>query len=308
MEIILLLLSSLFNLHLCFKRQSWYKYDKTLPQPLMYHQLVYFKHINTVYLFGGKSTPNHTNIYQRSIYKWNISNHSSWFELIDTTTPTVNFSSYGNNVVEVNNKAYFIGIYDGSWASGQIYVFDPSNDSFLNHNLTSPPDISSQGCLTTNKTHILMAGGRHSIESFCDDLQIYDTQRNVWDLQPIRISPIYHNGIYAQYCVMVNNTLFTFGGSSQNVYLNEYYKFESIEDNRWSLLGTKSTSTRSGAAVYYNKLNRIYLIGGFAGHSPVSNIDDFDVAEQKIVATYHTVQPLFGAPAFISNDKLYIFG
>eukprot|EP01084_Bolivina_argentea_P088152 159158_1 len=129
-----------------------YYSNKTLPIPLYAHQMTYYHMTNKLFIFGGITT---NNIHSTTIYRWNINNESEWFEKIDETTPTSQFYSMTSNVVVINDRmAYFIGINDGSYTSGKIYVFDSLNEKFIDNNFASPPYPAISGCLTTNNSHI----------------------------------------------------------------------------------------------------------------------------------------------------------
>eukprot|EP01084_Bolivina_argentea_P201207 343970_1 len=124
-------------------------------------QTVYFEAINTMYIFPDFSDYTCVNgscgqVYDYEIYKWNLSSSSSWldYETIKFTPPAENwdFWSPTNNVVVVNNKAYFIGMVDviNNYVQHEQYIFDPANDSFMIADIMHPPYTSYENCLTTN--------------------------------------------------------------------------------------------------------------------------------------------------------------
>eukprot|EP01084_Bolivina_argentea_P088577 159923_1 len=274
--------------------QPCYYYNKTLPTPLYDHSLAFFEKLNKVFIFGGHIA---TNTPTSSIFKWNI-NNNEWFTQIPATTPTPEFNTICNNVVTVNHTAYFIGIGNGSVSgvlSGKIYVFDAIQESFIDSNdLKRQPFPAAHGCLTTNNTHIFLVGGKNGKYSYSDYFQIYDIHNNVWHFEQIGQANC------CQYCWMINNVLFVFGG-----YPDWYSMYKYEHGQGWTDLGSKRDSY-SGAIAYYNSL--IYMIGGISHNGHRNTIDVFDINSKTISNTYYLLSTIIYTTSIIVNDKLFVFG
>eukprot|EP01084_Bolivina_argentea_P048761 89782_1 len=93
-------------------------YYDALPAPIFKQQTVYLESENCIYLFGGDGS----RIYQ-NVYKWNLSIATDGFIQISTTPRSENFYSFVDSVVSIGNIAYFVGMHDGSYDSGLIYMF-----------------------------------------------------------------------------------------------------------------------------------------------------------------------------------------
>eukprot|EP01084_Bolivina_argentea_P192986 331176_1 len=162
-----------------------YYFHKTLPNPLHRHQMVYFKHTNCVYLFGGQISKYN---YSNNVYKWNVSNRISWFKPIGTT-PTAQFSSYTNNAVIIDNRyVYFIGMQTSNNSTqrgtGDIFIFDTQIESFINNSHVSHmPYTTVEGGLATNNSHIFYLSGVGT--DWCTLLQIYNIRNNEWYIENI---------------------------------------------------------------------------------------------------------------------------
>eukprot|EP01084_Bolivina_argentea_P220969 374381_1 len=118
-------------------------------------------------------------------------------------------------------------------------------------------------------------------------LQIYSVANNTWFSEEIDVNPAAAGNPWTQqFCYLVNNKLFVFGGSyfdANNNRLDDdgIYKYE----GQWSKIGALPYPLRSGVAVYYKPY--IYLIGGISNKSKKQSILIFDpVQEQLTENTY----------------------
>eukprot|EP01084_Bolivina_argentea_P165503 287518_1 len=285
-------------------KQPCYLSDRRLNIGTCNQLMAYFEHQHTVYLFGGHFKT-HGDSYN-TIYKWDVSNHSDWFQLMPTiSTPTVNFWSYTNDIVVINELAYFIGVYDGAY-DGNIYIFDSTTETFTDTtDLSKPHFHTAHGCLVTNNTHIFMVGG-YTGSMWPNYLQIYNIDINEWYSEVITLTLI--NGGWArQYCYMRKNSLFVFGGqSSSNNYeiLNEYYKWE--WQIGWIYLGRMDRTLCSGAVAVYT--DHLFLVGGGDGQIAVSDIRTFSMDQENITSLYYMTQSLSGLSSLVIDGKLYVFG
>eukprot|EP01084_Bolivina_argentea_P299248 515793_1 len=286
--------------------QPCHYYNKTLPLPLEQHQMAYFEDINTAYIFGGETCNRTLCTSSSNVYKWNISNKNSWFELIkECKTPSM-FRAYINNVVVIENHAYFIGL--DTHDTHNIHVFDYLTDSFIDTNLSEPLFPDHYGCIITNETHIFMLGGFHNIL-----LQIYGIDMDKWVSEKINISIIASlQGFYGQFCQLMNDTLFVFGGmgtnESHNYVLNDYYKYE-LKRKQWTHLGTMPGTTTFGATVRYD--SNIFLVGGTNNYyipRSLTNIEIFNAHTEQFEHSYYMIDGVYLFPALLLDNVLYILG
>eukprot|EP01084_Bolivina_argentea_P139572 245529_1 len=277
-------------------------HNQVLPQPIETHQIAYYDVTKTIYLFGGL---NSTGKATDAIYKWDM-NQNSWFQTMTITTPTKRFQSYGANVVTIDNIAYFIGIHDGAYNSGKIYMFDMLNEIWLdNSNLAIPSDPASYGCLTTDSQTIFMIGGWNADWVETDVLQIYDIVSNQWNIETINISPIQNAGWNAQYCALINNTIFAFGGMISSNSISGMYKYN-INKHQWTHFNDLPVISRDGATVYNQYTGYMYAIGGWEKNN--DSIWIFDTQTQQLTDTMHLVNGRCCSAAIIINNDLWVFG
>eukprot|EP01084_Bolivina_argentea_P001401 2579_1 len=286
-------------------QQPCYYHNKDLPVPLTSHQMAYFKNINTVYIFGGM-TSNSTSV--NTIYKWNLTNKDLWFEQIKTTTPTKPFSSWINNVITIDNRAYFIGIVDDNVHDNSMYIFDSLTDQFVNTtNLSKWVNGTILGCIATNKTHIFVVGG---VNDNPPHLRIYNINLDQWISNDIDINIIKEfNGYVGQYCQILDDTLFVFGGFAginNRIDINDYYKYD-LKTEIWSDGQTKLQNAAGyGATIYYD--SHIFLIGGLNATDDIADIYVFNTNDEQFGNTYQLVHAVRSFPALIFNNQLYTFG
>eukprot|EP01083_Nonionella_stella_P176862 620032_1 len=274
-----------------------------LPHEIYLHHTAYDIISNCVYLFGGQ-TEQFTSI--DTIYKRNM-DQTNWTTL-SIPTPTVSFYSRTQNSVIIDRIVYFVGIRDSSSKeSGKIYKFDIETEDWIsNDQLTPPTHPSVYGCLTQNETHLFMIGGS-SNTGYDEYLQIYDINDNSWIEEAINVTPIKGNGWIGQYCHVVDNQLYAFGGSIHANRIDTIFKYNPLD--KWSLLPSKLPIAASYGTIVY-KQPYIYLIGGRNAEtsSSLNTIIEFDVETESITDYYAMQERLEYIDAEIIDDKVYIFG
>lgn len=268
--------------------------------------MTYYEANNTIYLFGGISNDNGA---VSNVYKWNVSDNDGWFRLIGNTA-TSRFFSATNSVVTIDEFAYFVGIN-----VTKIYVFDMLHDSWIDANIPIPAYSVHSGCLSTNNTHIFLAGGTGG-SGYSNYLQILDINTKTWVSEEITLPPI--NGGFAwNYCAMVEDTysLYIMGGFDPIQHrTDDIYKYNTIT-SEWTYIGDKSVRSDAGIAVYVSQYQSIYIVGGWNGTqyqsadiSIYDNIDIFDINSEDIRSTEHMIDGVYAAGVLAIDDSLYIFG
>ena len=289
-----------------------YEDNISLPIPLSQHLLAYFESNQSIYLLGGETTDLN---FTSSIYKWDITKsfHPSFELMPNITTPTEIFTSRTTSTVVIDNYAYFIGIYNGSYNNSQIYRLDIDTQTW-DEDFTQMPFGAVMGCVTTNDTHIFMVGGRQSTDVFFNYVQVYDISKDNWIVY--NHSELYPKGVATSMCNMINNVLYIFGGLTTTapgvaaVYSDIFtIEWPQFKVNR---IGDLSTAIAAGALVNHCDHDVIIIGGIWTTHFWVSsrcqlfNIDSGSV-EITDVATIPT--PAAYMTGVILHDKdMYIFG
>lgn len=285
--------------------QSCYSHTQSLPEPIYGHMGVYSTTANSVYLFGGRGPGGS---YINPVYKWNLNQTDSWFVSIGTA-PTPRFYGYANNGLLIDDIVWFIGVDDDeNDFTGNIYQFDTKTDSWLDtSHLESPPLATNHGCLSTNGTHIFMVDGYANLDSWRPIMQVYDIATNSWDWFHIFGASVRLDGGWRyQYCSMIENKLWIFGGKiSGSTYDDDIDEYDVIQDMYSVKAGGLLPGAQAfGIAVYHDGL--IYLVGSYP-HTP--NINIFDVETQQLSnMIYTTTKQISAAATLILDDKLWIFG
>eukprot|EP01083_Nonionella_stella_P169902 577064_1 len=231
--------------------------NTSIPIGLYAHQTVYDITSNALYVFGGRPSKSE---YSQKIYEWDI-NTDTWTQLPMTTPtstaeslPVDRFSNKGNAAVTINDIAYFIGMNDDYFESGNVYRFRLSTLEWLSlTSITKPPQPAIKGCLTHNTTHILMVGGLTSASSdlYSDQLQIYRISSNTWSTDTINVSPIQGQGWVLGYCQSIGIDLYVFGGStteSESDAIDNIFKYN--PSDKWTSIGTLPQVQGYGVALY----------------------------------------------------------
>ena len=288
---------------------SWYHTNKSLPFGITSQQIAYKHREEIVYLFGGNTT-----------LKWNISNVMNDIVAINDTPPS--FTSNSQNTATINDTVYFIGIDDDKQnPSSNIYLFDLSDEEWINDtNINNMPYPGTNGCISTNNSHIFMIGGIYNDEKYKNNcyLQIYDIINNKWMSSNIS----FLNGISwsNQMCSMVNNTIYVFGGLLQEKTItNIGYKYDVLK-NKWNPISNLTESLHNGWSVYYERNKTIYIIGGTNNDNNLAlgikhEIQIFNVSKQSFVGYNNMLDNVQNAASLIvlnndkkKSDEILIFG
>eukprot|EP01083_Nonionella_stella_P036256 98952_1 len=312
--LVLTVITTFWSLLSCIQSQSCV-IESSLPRAIHSHQTAYDPVSNNMFLFGGaidNSQDPRSPIAIDTIYRRNM-NQTDW-NTLNVSTPTSIFTAFGQNSFLVNRIVYFIGMKDASsfdQQSGKIYKFNTVSGNWMsNTQLTPPPYPSVEGCLTGNETHLFMIGGRSCYANCLDEyLQIYNINQNSWVSEAINISPIISNGWYQQYCHVIENDLFVFGGCIGDIDdpIDKIFKYNPL--SKWHVLPvTLPKAAGVGVTLFYDPY--IYLLGGFSndlGHA-LNTIIEFDINTENITNTYAMQEALNRMDAEIVNEKVYIIG
>ena len=302
--------------------------SNSLAIPQSEYALAYFKQHNLVYIYGGRYPDGYTNETHKAPAT-NITSSYVEFKYIEERTPTNTFTTISNNVAVIDNYAYFIGIYNGNFQNFNIYRFDLTTDTFSektndtdSDSYFSPMPIGAVwGCVTTNDTHIFVVGGNWELphydkyialqfERVLNITQIYDIENDEWSIQPFNIYPVNETGITSSQCMMLNNTLYSFGGATQNAVLSSIYKVE-WPQNEWTYLGNLSKGVVGGFIVRHCDL--ILIGGGMYNENGwvTATIHIFDINDEREIEIDH--EYLMEVPqalmsAIVVDNDLIIFG
>eukprot|EP01083_Nonionella_stella_P155721 503498_1 len=258
--------------------------ESSLSSALQSHETAYDALSNCVYLFGGGTR---FNTIVATIYKRDMS-QTNWITLSVSTPTRIKDSS-------------------SNYRSGKIYKFDILTENWIsNTQLTPPAHPSTYGCLSENGTHLFMVGGQSGSSTNDDYLQMYHINDNSWSTEWIDISPIKGNGWVYQYCHIVGNDLYAFGGLVGGIgRIDNIFKYDPL--NKWLLLSSTLPSVASSGATVF-KYPYIYLVGGWDGGNALNTIVEFGIDTETITNTYTMRESIHSMGADIINDKVYILG
>eukprot|EP01083_Nonionella_stella_P013659 38414_1 len=148
--------------------------NSTLPVTLDRYGIGFNQDTDTVYLFGGYSSTQYVN----NIWKWDIHTPQSNWVMLSVKTPTAIFDSRSSSVT-IGNLVYFVGIYDGDYTNGKVHLFNLTSETFiLSHGIPNMPVPCISGCVATDQSLIVVAGGADP--GVRDVLQIYEIATNTW--------------------------------------------------------------------------------------------------------------------------------
>eukprot|EP01084_Bolivina_argentea_P256071 431003_1 len=284
-----LFITILSSIKLCVAL-TWQSTPHNLPAP-MDDLLFIVSNEETVYAFGGRI---YNNPQQKS---WKYDSLNGWQD-ISVTLPISNWFGAARGVVTADNVGYFFCHSN----SGTIYAFDINTESFITHNIPSPP-ISITGCSTTmdEENNLIFLHGTN-------ELQILDLTNNEWiqNIAP-KTNNIY-GGSVGLYFDTNSQNLFTFGGQLSGSFSNAIWKYSMI-DNDWTILSpTLSESKITKNAILANDGN-VYIFGGYTGGSSVhSKVDAFNVKDWTVTQQISLLEGRTSVVAAYINNKVMYWG
>eukprot|EP01084_Bolivina_argentea_P041976 77492_1 len=274
--------------------------------PTDYFQLAHFKSKNSIYIFGGYNSGGFTN----KIWKWSDTSQEPFFhELPNLMTPTDIFYSLTQNIVVVDNYAYFASMFAEAGNSDNVYRFDVNTESWES-GFSPMPTTAVHGCVVTNSSHMFIIGGADPPLVPLDIIQVYNIDSDEWSEYNFGIS----YGLSESMCTMLNNNMFIFGGNSNEGsgvrVADTIYKVQWPE-NTWELVGYLPTGVRCSASVLHCDVN-VILTGGYIGATsgPIKNIIQvFGIHKESSNASLsiHTATNASQISGVIVNDKMHIF-
>ena len=301
--------------------KSWYISNITLPASIYEQQLGYRQNptstdIVDIYLFGGNLGTD----CKRYIWKSGFNKTSkslSPFQTLSVKTIKQCIDSEMQNCVSIGDMVYFVGVYDYDFTyypTGNVYRFNMETEEWMNISyIPQQPIPQIKGCITTNMTHIFSIGGlnytKPPVSEITNKLQIYDIANNEWSVDRINLPfPMVY-----QYCNMVNNIIYTFGGQityTGNGKYNGIYKYDVINGDSWEFIGnlSRNSALEKGWLVYDYMNGYLYPVGG----EPFGDgVDIFDVKSESIKgeSVYNSVSDeVQSAPVLVIEDTILVFG
>eukprot|EP01084_Bolivina_argentea_P287077 492545_1 len=202
--------------------------------------------------------------------------------------------------------------YKDSHESDLIFKYNVMTEQWEDtSNLLGPPVPLSYGCLTTNQTHAFLVDGKSdSLDRNPRVLQIYNIADNQWTSHT---TPYDDNDGYIweyQYCHIVNNELFVFGGRFEytgqrdawDEQLWDIHKYN-LHLNQWSKLPVSLPgSPYGGKTVFYNDV--LYLVGDFTRNITRA----FNTNTQTFDETMTLPTSVEQAGVILVDNIIYAFG
>eukprot|EP01083_Nonionella_stella_P273560 928003_1 len=282
--------------------QTCAEHTQTLPVALRGHEVIYSSQTKNAYIFGGDPAINKT-------YKWDL--HGAFQTIGSIPQSASRFYTWSSNAVLVGDIIWFIGMrHKASYESDLIFKYNVITEQWEDtSSLLGPPVPLSYGCLATNNTHTFLVDGKSdNSDRNPRVLQIYNIADNQWTT---RATPYDDNDGYEwmyQYCYMVNNELFTFGGrledSSDITYSNDIHKYKP-HLNQWTRVGSlpPSTGAYGGGTVLYNDV--LYVVGHYSSNI----IKEFNINTQTAVDSIMALPiSVWYTGVILVDNVIYVFG
>eukprot|EP01083_Nonionella_stella_P175226 609633_1 len=206
----------------------------------------------------------------KPIYGQTCTTHSKTLPVGSIPQSAVRFYTWSNNAVLIGNIIWFIGMrIKSSYETDLIFKYNVITEQWEDtSNLLAPPVSLSYGCLATDETHIFLVDGKSDNQARNPRvLQIYNIANNQWTTHA---TPYDDKNGYAweyQYCYVVNNELFVFGGRFEYkkdpiYYVGEIHKYN-LHSNQWVTLSAQLYgSAYGGKTVFYNDV--LYIVGDYS--------------------------------------------
>eukprot|EP01083_Nonionella_stella_P225288 801127_1 len=241
------------------------------------------------------------------MYTWDLSGPTQWVDH-GVQLDGDELYSYSNGVALIDNLLYFIG------CNPSPKIFDISTNSWPDTSSIAP-NGETDACLANNATHLFYVGGVLTEENG-DTLQIYDIAQNTWTTEPITMPEIAGLQYAYQMCLMHENILYVFGGSTipygdlpgskDEVFLSNIYTWQ--RETGWEDIGNLPAAIITGRASKHPSDNNIWITGGYDGSNIQNTIYQFNIDTKTITNTYYMPTDLDGHTADFIGDDLYTFG
>eukprot|EP01084_Bolivina_argentea_P115361 205157_1 len=303
---LLLILSSFIT---SLNALNWTYFDSSLPEEGLM-QSIGISPIGEIYLFGGHDT--------NVIWKWDGFLSSTFHEIHNFTNLGISqFWNDGQGSTSINHLVYFIGVYDGTANlkgpySGIVYIYDMNRETFIQSNNTPQAMLepSIVGCVASNDEYIFYLGGliqRTNTNVFSSNkIQILDISTGIW----LNHMPILPRKISRQSCIIVNDFLYSFGGSHNSKYYADIYRFDTMNftSNATNLTISLSQPRHKSKAII-GPDEMVYIIGG-ESINPILTTDIFDpINEQITIDSNHLLIDTSAANIAIAcNSNIMILG
>eukprot|EP01084_Bolivina_argentea_P257340 433549_1 len=290
-----------------------------LPFPLAEYAIGFDSNNQNVYLFGGHNGT----AYSHNILKWNANQPGSDWTIITEKTPTKIIFQGRSSSVTINNLVYFVGLYNGTYDNGKVYLFNLTNERFIIDNgIPNMPIPSIFGCVATNGQLIFVGGGAKSANVsgpvLIDQLQIFNISSNEWLDTYSLPYPVWQSVCDVD---TANDILYFFGGdggpsngaTGTPIYQSFMYYNISQPQNVWQYVQLNATLISPhvvGYAVYSREHQNIYLLGGHNTTHIIAtgNVEVFDTVSKTLSVDNDLFRPSNAMCALIIMDRIMIFG
>eukprot|EP01029_Cantina_marsupialis_P027856 TRINITY_DN774094_c0_g1_i1.p1 TRINITY_DN774094_c0_g1~~TRINITY_DN774094_c0_g1_i1.p1 ORF type:complete len:545 (-),score=105.11 TRINITY_DN774094_c0_g1_i1:86-1621(-) len=257
-----------------FDSQSWEMVD---PRdgfcPSRRNNHVMWSWSNCVYVHGGHDG----NAWCNDLYRFNVDTRE-WSEiplLGDFPSPRACHSC-----TRIGSKVFFMGGYNGKQCHNDHYIFDMETSRwsipvFSDGSIIPPP--RNAHAAAASRTHIFLIGG-HDGEFHLGDFYSLHLRTMTWKKLNTENGPGKLRGLT---CVMVDNSLFVFGGCRGLDFADGIYEFNlaTEEWHRHKIAGEVGPSScQRLSAVAYDS-DKIIYFGGFDGKVWRKEIFKLDVTQ-----------------------------
>jgi N-acetylneuraminic acid mutarotase len=232
---------------------TWTK-SAPLPEPL--HHAAAAAYDDKIYVAGGYTAPwspsNKLFIYDPVLNKWQEGN----------PMPT---GRGALNVNFINGTLYAIGgSSDRPLSSNEAY--DPSNNTWTPRALMPTARHHAGSVVVDGKIFVIGGRGSGSLENISVN-EAYDPEQDKW-ITNLEAMPTKRSGIAAAATGVAvsplngsNSNIYVFGGEEPSKTFNNNEKYDA-KTNKWTSEPPMPTARHGLGAVYLEKDNKIYVIGG----------------------------------------------
>jgi DNA-binding CsgD family transcriptional regulator len=210
----------------------------------------------------------------------------------------------GLAVVAHNDLIYAIGGVSNEGVTGKLEVYDPLDDAWTTGSPKPTPvgfvSAAVVGDLIYVPGGIGLAGGNGADREFEDVLEVYDPDRDVWEVRAPMPIALGAYGLAAQ-----DGQLYLFGGLGEEGYVASVLHYNPQAD-RWEELKPMAQPRGFLSAAAWE--DRIYVVGGYDDADEFNNCDAFDPATGTWTSLSPMDQGRGGLAVVTVREQLYAIG
>jgi len=196
-------------------------------------------------------------------------NSNSW--IMGSSRP---ISAQAPSMATINGYIYVIGGYTNNGATGEVDMYNPTNDSWTIINNPKPTPCYGSLALVYNN-EIYLFGGRDKNGNNLRTIEVYNPSTNSWSSK----NPMQNESHYFGSGGVINNKIYVIGGQ---LYTSQYCieEYDPITDDWKAVSYIPSSLPITFGSAFGVINNKIYIAGGDdANYKPITTTEEITIQQ-----------------------------